>query len=279
MKKEDIILRKIANTLIVYSYHIEENGLIGKTGAMFFLYLFAEHFDNQTCYDFAGDLLDGLMKSTSNAPSSFEEGLAGLGWSVGSLMRKGVVEGNPNTVLKNIDKKLIDYMTRERWSENWNELIYFADRIHDRPSPVNNCNVAELVFTYIKWQIKERCHGHLPVKRHKAVRHYLKNYRLIYGKSNDFTELWQYVSQSAADDQEDGLPYNTTATTVENLITSILWQKIFNNKDTYRQLDCSELDEYVDATLQRLSPAEMSLFGGIVGLGTVLLYNKQSFNN
>lgn len=279
MKKEDIILRKIANTLIVYSYHIEENGLIGKTGAMFFLYLFAEHFNNQTCYNFAGDLLDGLMKSTSNAPSSFEEGLAGLGWSVGRLLRKGVVEGTPNTVLANIDKKLIDDMTRERWSENWNELIYFADRIHDRPLPVNNCNVAELVFTYIKWKIKERCHGHLPVKKHKAVRHYLKNYRAMYGKSKDYADLWKYVSQPADDNQEDRLKNNVRATTVDHGITSILWQQIFNNKEIYCRRDYNELDEYVDATQQRLSPTELSLFGGIVGLGTVLLYNQRNSNN
>ena len=62
----------IANTSIMYVYHIKENGLLhGKTGVMYYLYLYAQYSGDEICYDFAGELLDGLMNSTVNAPSSF----------------------------------------------------------------------------------------------------------------------------------------------------------------------------------------------------------------
>ena len=43
MNTREKILRMIANTSIMYVYHIKENGLLhGKTGVMYYLYLYAQ---------------------------------------------------------------------------------------------------------------------------------------------------------------------------------------------------------------------------------------------
>ena len=56
--KEEM-LRMIANTLTLYAYHIENNGLLdGKSGVMLFLYRYAAHTDNDNYGNVAGNILD-----------------------------------------------------------------------------------------------------------------------------------------------------------------------------------------------------------------------------
>lgn len=91
---KDEIMLMIANTFVVYVYHIENNGLVdGKTGAMLFLYRYAALSGNEDYEALAGQLLDGMMKVAPSLPYGFESGLAGVGWAISRLMREGLVEG------------------------------------------------------------------------------------------------------------------------------------------------------------------------------------------
>lgn len=273
MKNHDIILRQIADTLIMYAYHIKENGLLdGKTGAMFYLYLYAEKYDNQTCYDFAAELLEGLMKSTSGAPTSFEDGIAGLGWCIGRLVRSGIVAGKTNSVLGGIDRQLIEAMMRERWSGNWHELIYFADRIKDNPAPIDGHTPEELILTFIDWQLKERTDGRLSEERRDVVRHYLKCYRAAYGETDKVGELWR---KAGTPDKENATPlssaiYENETSAMREWIITALWQKIFG-REQMTMPDTGELREFVEDTLRGLVPDDLTLSGGLAGLGTVMI--------
>ena len=275
MSEKDIILRKIANTLIVYSYHMDENGLFtGKTGAMLYLYLFAEEYDSQTCYDFAAEILDGLMKSTQKAPASFEDGIAGLGWSVGRLIRSGIVDGNANTVLAGIDRQLVEAMMRERWSASWNELLYFADRIKDRPAPVDRHDLQELILTFIKWQLNGPTAGKLSEERNKAIRHYLKSYRAVYGMTKNISELWSKAGESTSEDSvapRDLYPDKRSA--MHDWIIKSIHQYFFGQRMPQIP-DFHALGQYVDMTMEGLVPAELALAGGLAGLGTVILARR-----
>lgn len=65
----DEMLRMIANTLVVYSYHIDNNGLTnGKMGVILFLYRYAAHTGNRHYENFAGELLDGMMNVAMSLP-------------------------------------------------------------------------------------------------------------------------------------------------------------------------------------------------------------------
>lgn len=272
---EDILLR-IANTLMVYAYHMKENGLMrGKTGAMLFLYLFSQHSGSEVCYDFAGELLDGLMKSGAEAPSSFEEGIAGLGWATGRLMRADIVGGDPNKVLGSIDSRLLGALGRNQWSETWNELIYFADRLADRPPLTGGKDMASILLSFIRWQTVEE-HHRLTDAQTRAVSHFLRRVEALRGKSPQTAELRKHLDthlgiKHTPLQQETNLP-------VEQQISTAIWQKIFHPAKAVCLPKSNVLLDHVGTLQTRLSPAALSLSGGLAGIGTIILYKLLSNN-
>lgn len=128
---KDELLRMIANTLIVYSYHIENNGLTnGKAGAMLFLYRYAARTGHKGYEQFAGELLDYIMKMALSLPPDFENGLAGVGWAVSRLLSEGHVDGNPNQVLRRIDERVLGRIDVNK-QYMLGQAVYMAERLHD----------------------------------------------------------------------------------------------------------------------------------------------------
>jgi len=128
---KDELLRMIANTLIVYSYHIENNGLTnGKTGAILFLYRYAARTGHKGYERFAGELLDDIMKMALSLPPDFENGLAGVGWTVSRLLSEGHVDGNPNQVLRHIDERVLGRIDVDR-QYMLGQAVYMAERLRD----------------------------------------------------------------------------------------------------------------------------------------------------
>lgn len=128
---KDEIMLMIANTFVVYVYHIENNGLVdGKTGAMLFLYRYAALSGNEEYEKLAGQLLDGIMKIAPSLPPGFESGLAGVGWAISRLMREGLVEGKPDNVLRAIDERVLGRMECDRKSI-LGQAVYMAERLRN----------------------------------------------------------------------------------------------------------------------------------------------------
>lgn len=116
---KDEIMLMIANTFVVYVYHIENNGLVdGKTGAMLFLYRYAALSGNEDYEALAGQLLDGMMKVAPSLPHGFESGLAGVGWAISRLIREGLVGGHRTMCLELSTKEYWDVWsaTEDRYS-------------------------------------------------------------------------------------------------------------------------------------------------------------------
>ena len=123
------LLQQIANTLVVYAYHIENNGLVnGKTGIMLFLYKYARYTNNEFYEDFAGEILDGLMRVSASLPLDFENGLAGLGWTICDLIEKKHVEGNADSVLSPIDKILLLDASHNKGISVMDSALYLSKR-------------------------------------------------------------------------------------------------------------------------------------------------------
>lgn len=128
---KDEIMLMIANTFVVYVYHIENNGLVdGKTGAMLFLYRYAALSGNEEYEALAGQLLDGMMKVAPSLPHGFESGLAGVGWAISRLIREGLVEGKPDNVLRAIDERVLGRMECDRRSI-LGQAVYMAERLRN----------------------------------------------------------------------------------------------------------------------------------------------------
>lgn len=110
MKDKDILLKRIANHLILHSSNLEDVGLFhGKMGIVLFFAHYARY-TNMTAYDdFADELLDEVANNISNTlPINMESGLCGIGWGIEYLIQNGFMNGDSNEILANIDKKIME---------------------------------------------------------------------------------------------------------------------------------------------------------------------------
>ncbi len=107
-KNKDILLKRIARHLMLYSCFNHNIGLLnGKLGVVIFFYFYARY-SKITYYDtFAGELLDEIYSEINvNNSVNFNDGLCGIGWGIDFLIRNKFVEGDVNEILVDIDKTI-----------------------------------------------------------------------------------------------------------------------------------------------------------------------------
>jgi len=79
----------------------------GKTGIAITLYHLSRETGNPVFEDFAGELLDDVTRNlTTRTSSDFENGLAGIGWGIEHLIRKGFLDADPDDILEDVDEQL-----------------------------------------------------------------------------------------------------------------------------------------------------------------------------
>ena len=108
--EKDILLRRIANHLILHSIDIEDIGLFhGKMGVVLFFAHYARYTDSAIYHDFAGELLEEICENIPETlPINLETGLCGIGWGIEYLIQNGFMEGDSNEILTEIDKKVME---------------------------------------------------------------------------------------------------------------------------------------------------------------------------
>ena len=167
--KEEM-LRMIANTLTLYAYHIENNGLLdGKSGVMLFLYRYAAHTDNDNYGNVAGNILDGIMKITLRMAPGFENGLAGVGWTISRLLSEDIVSGKPSEVLARIDDSVF-VRTESNDGNISGQAVYLAERLKDRPSSNVLSRYIEGMLGYINHSMR---HNNLTLRRVNSMLFFL----------------------------------------------------------------------------------------------------------
>ena len=104
------LLECISNHLIINSSFLEKLGLYhGKMGIVLFFVHYARFTDNPIYEEVAGDLLDEIMEDIHDGIAlDFENGLAGIGWGILYLIKNKFMNGNPDEVLADVDKKLME---------------------------------------------------------------------------------------------------------------------------------------------------------------------------
>lgn len=111
MKTEkDILLRRIANHLILHSIDMEDIGLFhGKMGIVLFFAHYARYTDQAIYDDFAGELLEEICENIPETfPINLETGLCGIGWGIEYLIKNGFMEGDSDEILAEIDQKVME---------------------------------------------------------------------------------------------------------------------------------------------------------------------------
>lgn len=102
--------RKIVDYLLLKSPYIQDIGLFhGKMGIVFSLYAYAKKYNDRLLEDFAWDLLQQIYnKVHTDTPTGLENGLAGIGYGTTLLSILGLIECDLNTVLSDIDAKIME---------------------------------------------------------------------------------------------------------------------------------------------------------------------------
>lgn len=108
--ERDEILQRIANHLIMNTCYISDQGLFhGKMGIILFFVHYSKYTNKMIYDEFGQDLLDDICDNLdSNLSVYFESGLSGIGWGILYLIENGFLEGDPNVILKEIDRKIVE---------------------------------------------------------------------------------------------------------------------------------------------------------------------------
>lgn len=108
MKK---LIQEAANAVVANLQNTSAIGLFnGKMGVVLFMYEYANSFSCSTIYEKIADtLIDEIYEQVKPDMSlSIRDGNAGIGIGLSYLLKNHLIEGNPNVVLEDVDKYLLD---------------------------------------------------------------------------------------------------------------------------------------------------------------------------
>ena len=108
------LFQRIARYLMLHGSFMSNIGLLtGKTGIAIFFYHYARYTGRKIYSDFADELIDEIYREIHiNVPLNFKDGLCGIAWGIEYLMRNGFIDGNPDEVLEDLDKRIIEWDVR-----------------------------------------------------------------------------------------------------------------------------------------------------------------------
>lgn len=108
------LLHQIARYLMLHASFTNNIGLLnGKTGITIFFYHYAKYTKKRIYDDFARELIDEIYKEIHvNTPLNFKDGLCGIAWGIGYLIQNGFIKADPDEVLEDLDKRIIEWNVR-----------------------------------------------------------------------------------------------------------------------------------------------------------------------
>jgi hypothetical protein len=110
---KDAMLQHIARHLVLHASTRDIGLLNGKTGISLFFYHYARYSGKKIYDDFAGELVDDVYKEIhKEIPLGFADGLCGIAYGIEYLIRNRFVEANPDEVLEELDKRIVEWDVR-----------------------------------------------------------------------------------------------------------------------------------------------------------------------
>jgi lantibiotic modifying enzyme len=107
-------LSRIAQYLMLHGSFLSEIGLLnGKMGICLFFFLYGRQSGVKRYERFAGNLFDEVYKEIhKDSPVYFRNGLCGIGWAIEYLLRNHFVEGDPDEIFEELDKRIVQWDVR-----------------------------------------------------------------------------------------------------------------------------------------------------------------------
>jgi hypothetical protein len=115
------IVKKIANILYINVQNVNTSDLLtGKTGIAIFFYHYSQYSKIEAYNEFSDYLLDQIIGNLEQMNAS---NLIDFGWSIEYLIRNKFIEGDPDEILEDIDKRIMFFA--KYFEDTDNEKILF----------------------------------------------------------------------------------------------------------------------------------------------------------
>jgi hypothetical protein len=159
---EKELLARIAHHLIMNASFLSNLGLYhGKMGIVLFFAHYSRHTREAVYDDFAGELMDEIAEEIHAGVSvHFESGLSGIGWGVEYLIKNGFMDGSPDEILSDIDRKIMEKNLSRMTDANVRTGLkgiscYMEKRIEPGPKRSKSFDGAFLKdYAYVKQKFK-----------------------------------------------------------------------------------------------------------------------------
>ena len=249
-------LLRIANTLILYQSHANNQGLIrGKMGIALFYYHYARYMKNEFYNDLADELFDEILAEISRVPYDFENGLIGIGWAIDYLIKNEFIEGDSDDVLHDIDKRILSQIKVDFRYSLLGQGIYLFSRLSTSKTKTSELTTYSDVLL-------EQCYEQLK-KIDKAMSLYFLNSLLYFLLSIDrkgiinerILEMKKLISGIAANTLKEEL-YNDVDLLIFNRLLNRIdigknneWQKILQLKRDI-SFEKNSVEDFIKNTFQ-----------------------------
>ncbi|MDR2010644.1 MAG: hypothetical protein LBQ22_09200 [Bacteroidales bacterium] len=296
------ILQKIANTLVLYSYHIDNIGFVnGKMGIVFFLYHYARYTDNEYYNSYADDLFDEILASVGSVPVNFENGLIGIGWATDYLIKNEFVEGNSNEVLQKVDSRVFSQSNIFNSHFIFGQGNYFISRLNSNiPDSENKANdILNHYYNYLKENkiILPLCHLN-------SILYFIIHINQLYPYNKKLNQLLRLIPDKVENtlnntsfDNNDLLVFNKLVSimdtnledliqltnyntvgeivnTVENFITQTWLNILYFDNDrnfTISFPSVESIHKFVDDRQKSLTIKDFTFMQGLAGVGLAII--------
>ncbi len=270
---KDLLLQKIANTLLLNIQNIDNQGLFnGKMGIVIFLYHYTQYSGITVYSDVADDLIDEISDSlSSDGPVDFETGLTGIGWGFQYLLDNKFVKGDADNILSEVDECIFNNISKENvfslLSSNlhlFGHGLYFLSREKNRILSREKTKILKIMLNGIDKLLKHDS-AHLSASFYHSVLYFIQS--LTYEKQikrNIERKVCEKISSIE-------LTHTREAHTSLEDYSQLLWQNIlYSSAKTYIKEKKINLIEFM--TNEKFEDIEKL---SVVGLN---LMPKFSFN-
>lgn len=131
MNDKDVLLRRIANHLLINASFLDNLGLFyGKMGIALFFAHYSRYVKNDIFEDYMEVLLKDIYKEVDeNSSIDFPNGLCGIGWGIIYLLKNQFVEGDPSVIFQHIDSRVLSLVLMDERNNTPDLSVYISERI------------------------------------------------------------------------------------------------------------------------------------------------------
>lgn len=281
-----MILRKIANTLYLNIQHISADGLLnGKLGVVLFMYHYALYSKQDHYRNFSDLYIDNLYSTISNQmPLTFAEGLSGIGWALHHLIDSGILDGDSDDVLEEIDSAIASMDLNSDLSSEvplFSAGIYFLKR--------QRSDTIHVLMQRLDDFLSKS--NHLPASYINSVLYFIEKAYMAHIEETLCVQLLakvnQHISSMNSIDPMNFIIYTNNISELKHIhtyhqldtikgiesddIISAQWSNLCYPHTYSTKVDMNKVNTYIDTKICNLRKNDLYLYGGLSGLGLSLM--------